>query len=262
MSLRMILKNMLLVIISFPLFSTSVVTAFVKLNINSLLNSFSDCTLHVNTYEFTWGPGLTSVGAQVSKHFVEDEVPFTEPVIMSKSSTRLREINQNLVEYGVYFKKGLPNISDFSRFHFKAKLHKKPCVAQLFILSDTSTLPPYFEQDVFLAPDVFSVIMIDLVQEDKNSRAPYPLVNIFKYGVYLLLVADDLEKVRETWEMQSKEGKYFSGWVQYANSFNRLAIQYSQKTKEFEEFFVIYMAGKFVKMLNMNSFYSKHCNHV
>jgi len=162
----------------------------------------------------------------------------------------------------VYLKKGLPNVNDFSRFHFKPKLHNKPCVAQLFILSDTSTLPPYYEQDVYLAPDVFSVIRVDLVQEDKNSRAYFPMVNLFKYGVYQFLLADDLEKVGKTWETQTKYGGFFSGWVRYANSFNRLAIRYSQKTKEFEQFYLIYVAGKLVKMLNMNSFNNCNCNHV
>jgi len=244
------LKIVLIPITALSLFPTCMATAS-KLDINPLLKSFSGCTLHLNTYEFMWGPGLTSVGAKIAKQFVEDQVPYTEPVIISRSTTKLGEIDQEFFKkHGFYIKVTLPNASDFSKFHFKPKLFTTPCVAELFILSGTSSLPQHYELDVsFLGMDSFSVIMTDLVQKHKKSRAYYPMVNLFKEGVYRLLLADDLEKVKDTWESVSNYRGRFSSWVRYANDFNRLAIRFSHETKEFLEGYAIY--GKISRIFHV-----------
>jgi len=208
-----------------------------QLNVDSFLDAFSKCIFHITTYEFRWGPPVNGV---FSKHFAQDLTPFNTPIIMSKPTINLGEIDKNLAPFGIFRKTSYLNYTNID-FHFRPKLHKKPCVVQSHILPELSTLPPYFELDLLFVSDPSIIVpkLGNVLQNGKDLR-----INVFKTEVYQLLFTPQLEKIQEIWATKYIKNLAFSSLIGFANEFNRLCIRYSPANMEFQEFYVRYHSGK------------------
>jgi len=215
-----------------------------NLDTHFLIGLFPNCLIQLATYEFRWKKlNTTSINATIHKTFAEDLVPFDRPIIINKYVTKLLERRP---------KRPYPISSSLEKgFEFPARLHKHPCVVQLYILLDLDSLPESFEKDLYFAhEDHYSVIFPQWLQNSTQlSRPPTQ----FKQGVYQFLLSDTPEKILGLWFWHVSFERGFSKRLLVANYFNTLFVKLDPKTRKLHQFFILYKIGKGTPILKRKS---------
>ncbi|CAL8112179.1 unnamed protein product [Orchesella dallaii] len=236
-------------------------TAIPKFDINSLLNSFSNCLLHLTTYEFHI---IDTSPPKNRTEFVNDPVPFTFPIIISRNVINVKTTGLNLgqkafINFAVDRYRTINRNVIKDGFHFSPRIHNKLCTIQYYLLSDVATLPPDFYWGLqFSLKDHASIIFPHAKYSDVFWTYKGSVPSFLKWGVYqmLLMNVEDpiFDELCQRWTNHVID-PYFVRWKTLANHFNMICVRLSPETKKTQDWFLTYAESRYFIAASEHNFY-------
>ncbi|CAL8114988.1 unnamed protein product [Orchesella dallaii] len=211
---------------------------------NILLNPFSNCLLHLTTYDFHWKQETSSHSIIDRNKYSEDFAPFSQPIIISKFISRLKYSISSHIKPSR--KQRISPNSNYSLkgFVFSPRIHNKPCVVQLYILLNITKLPKDFQQGFkFSYEDHHDLILtMQYPAKERITTIPYRLL---KRGVYGILLSDDPGNFLQRWFLYKNFGRNFSDRLEIANFFTVIMAKFSLITRKIEHLFFLYHSNRY-----------------
>jgi len=142
----------------------SSLTSLPTVDINPLLEAFSNCLLHLTNYEFLV---ITSnLSDNISKQYIEDILPFNYPIIINKHTS-------NNIEWPHPDWEKFQNLSTSTQtFLFPPVVHNMPCVVQIYLLKKVSNLPANFEWNLDWVRSDHSNIIFPKIKDFEDQWYP------------------------------------------------------------------------------------------
>ncbi|CAL8131955.1 unnamed protein product [Orchesella dallaii] len=209
-----------------------------KLDLNPLLNSFSNCLLHLTAYEFQLPTNLST--SEMQKLFPQDMKSFNEPAILSRYLVKLLNIEE------LYKRTNDDSTShrtgNQTAFLFPPRVHNFLCVVQIYIIPQASILTSDVEDTMYFFRDGHGTIISPKVV-NFTSKWAFEYKNaptILKPEVYQVLVVDEPDRVLRSWSIYVDQDNAGVRRNTVANHFTKLVIKLSPETNDLHNAHLVY----------------------